>query len=287
MIRDQKLADPSMISWFKKSPQNNAYFDQTTGRLEIMRTLSAKEKTAAQSALAMTDTDHDFILLLDSAPANGGDPAAPSFYDSKSSHQEVRTPDGEFPYLETVRKKSPSWQTSWIADGSPLRMSADGKNVEYQDLDGKWYTATGEHAVFFGSERPFEKKKGSWIFKAASRVEDGQVIPPQSFEKEDFFITNEKGEMVLAERWEKNDFGPLAIHVKDPKRGGRASFMYHSSPSDETPWSFLLHSHGCVHMKPEDIQLLDGYLAKGSVIRNSSVRVRMEFAPEMIVASAE
>ncbi|HBK33676.1 TPA: hypothetical protein DDZ06_01510 [Candidatus Uhrbacteria bacterium] len=274
LIRDQKLADPQMEKWFQKSSQNHAYFDQATGRLEIMRKLSTKEKTTVQSSLSLLDPEQDYILLLDSAPANGGDPNAPSFYDSKTAHQEVRTPDGVFPYLETVRKKSPSWQYSWIADGSPLRLSEDKKNVEYQDLDGKWYQATGEEAVFFGDQRPFKDKKRSWIYNSAGRMEEGTFTPPSPFTLPDFMVTRDvvSGTSVLglAEQWEKNEFGPLTIHVKDPKKGKRASFMYHSSPSDETPWSFLNHSHGCVHMKPEDIQLLDGYLSKGSTIRNSS-----------------
>ncbi len=270
MIRDQKLADPLIEKWFQKSSQNHAYFDQATGRLEIMRKLSPEEKKVVQSSLSLLDPEQDYILLLDSAPANGGDPEAPSFYESKLAQQEVRTPDGEFPYLETVRKKSPSWQSSWIADGSPLRLSEDKKNVEYQDLDGKWYQATGEDAVFFGDQRPFKDKKSSWIYNSAGHMEEGEMIPPRPFTLQDFLVAGEVGIPVVAEQWEKNDFGPLTIHVKDPKKGKRASFMYHSSPRDESPWSFLIHSHGCVHMKPEDIQLLDGYLSKGSVIRNSS-----------------
>lgn len=273
LICDQKLANPQMEKWFQKSSQNHAYFDQATGRLEIMRTLSPEEKITVQSALSLVDIERDYILLLDSAPANGGDPEAPSFYDSKTAQQEVRTPDGVFPYLETVRKKSPSWQHSWIADGSPLRLSEDKKNVEYQDLDGKWYQATGEEAVFFGDQRPFKDKKRSWIYNSAGHMEEGELVPPRPFTLQNFMIVRDVAGMsvpVLAEQWEKNDFGPLTIHVKDPKKGKRASFMYHSSPNDEAPWSFLFHSHGCVHMKPEDIQLLDGYLSKGSTIRNSS-----------------
>jgi len=207
--------------------------------------------------------------MVDSAPANGGDPLAGSYYDSTNSHQMVRTPDGEFPYQETVRKKAASWKMSWIADGSPVRLTPDGKNMEYQDLDGKWYLATGEEAVFFG-EQPFKLKERSWVYVAGTHFENGIKELPRPFVVNDFVI-EEGGLPHVATTWGKNDFGPKSIHVTDPRREGRASFLYHSSPLDEAPSAFLVTSHGCVHMKPEDIELMDRYLTKGSVIRNSSI----------------
>jgi len=50
-IRESGFADPSIESWFKKSPRNNAYFDQNAGRINIMRRLSPKEASAVYQAI--------------------------------------------------------------------------------------------------------------------------------------------------------------------------------------------------------------------------------------------
>ncbi|MCR4314594.1 MAG: L,D-transpeptidase, partial [Candidatus Uhrbacteria bacterium] len=150
-----------------------------------------------------------------------------------------------------------------------LRWAQDGENVEYQDVDGKWRRLTGEEGEFtvWGTpEKPFEEKTKSRIYQWSSeKLEDGSWRRPNPFTVNEALGPDGK----LREIWDRNDFGPKSIEMKDDK-GMRMTIFFHSSPADEATNVFLDYSHGCIHMKPQDLQAMAGYLERGSGIRISS-----------------
>jgi hypothetical protein len=256
----------------KKNLKNRAYFNQDTGRLEVSREMTRNGRTK--------------IVLIDSAPANGG-----KLHESDrkgESHQYKETESGRFT-LGGVndRFKTPRWRDSWIGDGSPLRAVEENGEivaVEYQDKDGSWYLATGEDAEYFG-HKIFKAKWRSDYYNAATRrvakeklsekflqeLEEKGInidqkiiqIPPFPSTVDDF-----KQGGVLMDAYENNAFGPTSIYLRDAK-GEVTGQMIHSSPSDEAPGVALQESHGCIHMKPADIEMVAGLLAVGSTIEVS------------------
>ncbi|HEU0050445.1 MAG TPA: hypothetical protein VFQ60_00110 [Patescibacteria group bacterium] len=252
------LVQPEALKLFEKHKDNMALFDQVAGTVTIYRNVNGK------------------MIRLEVMPANGGDPESAA-YGAEGAHSYVRTPDGSFTFYQTVRHKTPNWQMSWVADGSKLRYTADKQNVEYQDLDGTWKRLTGEEAEFFG-EKPFKKKEQSAVFRAATtKMEDGTVIRPNPWTVSD--LMDEEGK--LKSVYDRNDFGPMAIKMLDPKSGEVLHTLFHSSPMDRDPEKFLEFSHGCSHMKPGDVQRMAHYLKNGATIRISSVLgERPEALPE-------
>lgn len=186
-----------------------------------------------------------------------------------AAHIAVRTPDGNYSYDRSFEKKSPSWQFSWVTDTAPLRWTADKKDVEYQDTDGKWRRLTGEYGEFmvYGApQHPFLEEEKSSLYRSASqREQDGSWKRPVPFTVES--ALGPDGE--LRQTWDRNDFGSRSIQIRD-ESGQVMSIFFHSSPLDEKWGQFLDFSHGCIHMKPEDLEAMDGYLAKGSKMRISS-----------------
>lgn len=251
-ISEKQWLHPEVEGWFVSSVDNSAVFDQVNGRIEIYHHLNEK------------------AVLLDVFPGNGGSKDGVAWVRGMPAHVAVRTPDGEYSFDSAFAKKSASWKKSWVSDTAPLRWTTDRNNVEYQDQDGKWRLLTGENAEFTGfgaSQKPFKDKNKSSLYQAASqRQEDGTWKRPRPFQVDD--ALDENGE--LRKTWDLNDFGSKSISIRD-SNGDPMTIFFHSSPKDENPEEYLEYSHGCVHMKPDDIEAMDGYLEKGSVIRISSV----------------
>lgn len=251
-ISEKQWLHPEVETWFVSSVDNSAVFDQDNGRIEIYHHLNEK------------------AVLLDVFPGNGGPKDGVAWERGMPAHVAVRTPDGEYSFDSAFEKKSASWKRSWVSDTAPLRWTTDGKDVEYQDQDGKWRLLTGEEAEFTGfdaPQKPFKDKIKSSLYQAASQQKkDGTWIRPRPFEVDD--TLDAKGG--LRETWDLNDFGSKSISIRD-SNGDPMTIFFHSSPKDENPEEYLEYSHGCVHMKPDDIEVMDGYLEKGSVIRISSV----------------
>ncbi|HBK34504.1 TPA: hypothetical protein DDZ01_00675 [Candidatus Uhrbacteria bacterium] len=275
--KKEGMYDEQIRSWHRKDRKNTVYFHQDTGQLNVMRLIDPKEVPF------LKDVGEDRVLIkLWSAPANGGRPDGVDFRAKNVSGKvHKRTPDGVFPYLDTIKKTSPDWQMSWIQDVAPLRWSENKTSIEYQDVDGKWYQATGEEAVFAsGTEHPFRDLTDSLYYKRASSKttdENGQVVlkRPRVFVVDDFLT--EEGE--LRQTWSRNDFGPLSIQMMDlehPKGPRTASIYIHSNPVEDQEGWFLDYSHACIHAKSADIQYLDGYLGAGSEVRISSITLQNE-----------
>ncbi|MBI5794390.1 L,D-transpeptidase [Candidatus Uhrbacteria bacterium] len=253
-IQKQILLSEESAGWLKSQKANSSSFDQVTGRVRVYHHVKAQ------------------MILLDTFPANGGPANGVAWERGLPAQVAVRTPDGEFRFSRSFEKKSASWQYSWVTDTAALRWTADHKDVEYQDEDGAWRRLTGNDAEFTvlgAPEKPFKLKKKSALFNSATDRTGEEASYPMPFAPSD--VLDEKGE--LRATWDLNDFGPRSIQMKD-KTGQAMPIFFHSSPHDEQPQEFLDNSHGCIHMKPMDIDMLSGYLAKDSSIRISSGEVQ-------------
>jgi len=237
--------------WLKPSKENSMLFDQGKGRVLISHYIG------------------DRRVLLDVFPGNGGPPNGVEWERGMPAHTAVKTPDGNYTFDQMFEKKSASWQFSWVTDTAPLRWSEDGKEVDYQDTDGKWRRLTGENAEFvvYGApQKPFKDKTKSTLYQWSSeRLKDGTWKRPAPFTIEDAL----DADGLLRPAWDRNDFGPQSIQIKDAK-GIPMSIFFHSSPQDEGPQQFLEYSHGCIRMKPADLERAGRYLVRGSKIRISS-----------------
>lgn len=252
-IKEKGLLAPKVGEWFKSQKENFALFDQVMGRIEVYH------------------QEGNSVVLLDVFPGNGGSAKGIAWEPGLPGHIATRTPDGSFTFDRTLEKKSPSWRNSWVGDSAELRWSDDTKTqVDYKDQDGTWRRLTGEDAEFvvYGTpQKPFREKKQSLLYReATNKMSDGTRRPPNAFKIDDALDKN--GE--LRQTWGKNDFGPNTIRMKDQK-GELMSVFFHSSPSDELRDLFLDSSHGCIHMKPDDVDSMASYLQRGSEIRISSI----------------
>ncbi|NQV90173.1 L,D-transpeptidase [Candidatus Uhrbacteria bacterium] len=250
ILHDGWMSD-EVGEWFESSKENSALFDQANGVILLLHDVGDRK------------------ALLDTFPGNGGPPNGVAWERGMPGHVAVRTPDGRFGFDRVLEKKSVSWRNSWVADGAELRWANDKKDVEYKDQDGKWRLLTGDKAEFvvYGApSKPFVEKNKSKLYKYASQqLEDGTTQVPKPFTVQD--ALGPDGE--LRPIWDRNDFGPKTIRIKDAE-GKLMSIFFHSSPTDEAPEAFLDFSHGCIHMKPADLEAMGGYLAKGSDIKISS-----------------
>ncbi|MCR4314004.1 MAG: L,D-transpeptidase [Candidatus Uhrbacteria bacterium] len=240
-----------VYEWLKTSKENSAIFDQNEGEILVFHHKGGKK------------------ILLDVFPGNGGPPDGVAWERGMPAHIAVRTPDGNFTFDRAFEKKSPSWQFSWVADTAELRWAEDSENVDYKDQDGKWRRLTGEDAEFvvYGApQKPFKEKMASSLYKAVSKEKpDGSWSRPGSFSYADALGLDGK----LRSIWDMNDFGSQSIRMTDGD-GELMSIYFHSSPDDEAPNEFLNYSHGCIHMKPHDLEAMADYLKRGSDIRISS-----------------
>jgi len=265
-VDSNNLSGENTRKFFEASVRNSVYFDQVTGRARVHH-----------------ETENGKTLFIDSFPANGGPANAPAYGTAGlRSGDYTRTMDGNFHFVEAIKKYSWSWQNSWIQDDAPLRgVYKDDKLVgaEYKDENGKWRLGTGKDAVF-GGEQPFRRGLDSYVYRIAKKwdSEKEEYVYPMPFTLEDFKDSHGN----IRKTWEKNVFGPLSIHML--REGGfkkeingklvdakREDQLWHSSPSDEGPGQFLENSHGCIHVKPDHVLRLNGYLKPGSLIRISSV----------------
>lgn len=249
-IQSMNILSETVTSWLEPSSENSTVFNQVLGRIETYH------------------KQGDKMILLDAFPGNGGPPNGAAWEKGMPAHIAVRTPDGDFDFDRMFEKKSGSWQSSWVTDTAELRWTKDQNNVEYKDQDGRWKVLTGEDAEFtlFGApEKPFREKTKSNLYRGTSeKLEDGSWKRPRPFEIAD--ALGPDGE--LRPTWDKNDFGPKSIRMKNGK--DIMSIYFHSSPTDEAPNAFLDYSHGCIHMKPADLEAMGNYMKRGSDIRISS-----------------
>lgn len=249
-----------VAQWLKPSEKNSMLFDQLSGEIRVFHRSRGRN------------------ILLDVFPGNGGPPNGVAWERGMPAHVAVRTPDGNYAFDRVFEKKSPSWPMSWVADTAQLRWAQEGENVDYLDQDGKWRRLTGEDAEFvvYGApQKPFQEKERSSLYKAASQQKrDGSMKYPIPFTAQDALGANG----LLRNIWDMNEFGPQSIRITD-QEGQIMSIYFHSNPNDEDPQVFLDYSHGCVHMKPDDLTSLAGYLKRGSKIRVSSF--------EEIIATAQ
>ena len=244
---------------FAPHKSNEVYFDQVDGTLMFARRFHGK------------------LLKLDAFPANGGSPDAPAYGSVSGTHTPVRTPDGEFRFQKLENKKSKAWQNSWVANGSKLRFTEDGKDIDYLDADGKWKRFTGEDAEFFDGDKPFKLKEKSEIYRAATREVDGETVKPTPWTVKDVLAASDEMEYAM------NDFGWKAARMVDARNGKPIGAYFHISPHDVAPEAKLEYSTGCIHIKPGAVKAFSDYLVPGARIRISSVLQSMDLPPAIPV----
>ncbi|WP_417362074.1 L,D-transpeptidase family protein [Gallaecimonas pentaromativorans] len=131
--------------------------------------------------------------------------------------------------------RTPTWRYSKLAWGTKLKPTPGKTDVWYQLKSGKW----GSLNQLFG-------------------LNDTQSLV-KSLNKQYY------GKSEIPATWLFNDFGPLAIRwFKDINGNGildgketLSGQMFHTTPENEAEKETgnpvrLVHSHGCIHLKPND-----------------------------------
>ena len=186
-----------------------------------------------------------------------GGPDTP-FTDPGGKHSGGPTHPGKYTLHSATQHVSSSWPYSRIVWGAPLKEDPATNDVLYQDRHGKWHSVR-------------------------ARVFDGNKSVNVPDELKDVNFRYISGRYELPATWIFNDFGHTTWYMfKDldgdgklnPKKGEKIHNEFiHTTPknefqSKEDPKSVVLeHSHGCVHVKPLDIDEMKakGYLKAGNL----------------------
>lgn len=129
--------------------------------------------------------------------------------------------------------RTPTWRASRIKWGTPIKQVGD--DIWYQMASGKWGSVRAETGI----QRPV-----SYVVSKKKQLYGEEKIP---------------------QTWIFNDFGPIAIRwFKDLNGNHRldrneqlSGQMFHTTPENEAETKtgkevVLVHSHGCIHLKPND-----------------------------------
>ena len=146
---------------------------------------------------------------------------------------------------------------STIAWGTPLR--EHNGIVQIKDK-GVWKNLS--------SLEPFKKRK-----------KEKSLTEKDFLNKLKRMYSSLSGENLLPSSWIFNDFGHTTIKYAKDKL---MSDFIHTTPEDEYLTSVgknfdLVESHGCIHMKPNDIDIIKNYIKKYSVIE--VMPYGLEYAP--------
>ena len=140
---------------------------------------------------------------------------------------------GEYVIDKAYPYSTPTWLLSQIKWGTPLKDMPGKNDVWYQLKNGMWASISKDLGL--------------------SRKD----IVDQYFQL--------YGARKVPDKWVFNDFGPIAIRwFKDINRNRKldgkeklSGQMFHTTPQDEAQTTrglpvSLVHSHGCIHLKPAD-----------------------------------
>lgn len=153
---------------------------------------------------------------------------------------EIPTTPGNYIIHHTHAYSTPSWPMSRIKWGTPLRdMGPTVKDVWYKLPSGKWGSVKND----IGISRNDLKNYYNQLYNI-------NKIPV---------------------KWVFNDFGPIAIRFFKDLNGNKkldgaerlSGEMLHTTPENEAEFStgkpvILVPSHGCIHIKPQDRNMLQG-----------------------------
>jgi hypothetical protein len=133
--------------------------------------------------------------------------------------------------------RTPTWQMSRIKWGTPLKDMPKKNDVWYQLKNGNWASVKKDHSI--------------------SRTD---IIK---------FNRNLYNVMSVPKTWIFNDFGPVTIRWFKDLNDNRtldghevlSGQMFHTTPENEAQHALGLpikldHSHGCIHLKPQDRERL-------------------------------
>jgi hypothetical protein len=175
----------------------------------------------------------------------------------RGGHTVDPTPAGNYILGPRKHVVTASWPKSVIPWGAALRMNADGE-VEFEAPQGKWRLATGPkgevtHAMMAFQQRDKPKVRPR-LDKVIHRVRK-------------IFI-DLKTNKLRSSTWKLNDFGRWGWNLR--QNGHDTAYYVHTTPDDEQATEqhkavLLANSHGCIHLKPKDRELLynAGYLKEG------------------------
>lgn len=188
----------------------------------------------------------------ESITAAGGPPVGR--YD-RGGHTIEPTPAGNYVLGPRIHVVAPSWPFSTIPWGAALRINASSE-VEFEAAPGKWQPATGPSGAVVKGFMTFLSKDGK-------HPKLGDVIAGVR----DVFIDPGTKKLLTA-TWEKNDFGRWGWNLL--QNGHRTAYFVHTTPENEHASAqgkavFLLNSHGCIHLVPNERDRLmkAGYLKEG------------------------
>ena len=173
---------------------------------------------------------------------------------------EIPTTPGTYIIHHTHAYSTPSWPMSKIKWGTPLKdMGSVKDDVWYQLPSGKW--ASVKNDVGIGRA---DLKSYYHLLYNINKVPD---------------------------KWVFNDFGPVAVrYFKDINGNKRldsnerlSGEMIHTTPVNEAEYATgspvtLEHSHGCIHIKPQDRNVLQGMglFKSGTVFKVHSYKDRLK-----------
>ena len=194
-----------------------------------------------QNLLVVLDVSKKGTYILRNVEAMGGPPRRVD-YGSGSMPANPTSP-GDFVIDKVEAYRTPTWGFSRIKWGTSLQDKPDPNGIKSRD--DVWY----------------KTQSGKWAsLKNDYNIERTTIIDAYY----DLY-----GFRKVPEKWVFNDFGPVAIRWYEDKNrnkkldsGERLSGeMIHTTPEDEAASSqnlpvILQPSHGCIHIKPNDRDVL-------------------------------
>jgi hypothetical protein len=187
-----------------------------------------------------------------------------------ASEGHTPTRPGRFTILSVEKHVSGGrWLYSTIPWGTPVRVDAD---AVYIKLNGAWKKLSSTDPRWLAPYRSFPKpelelRKAILDYYKTMAASFGTAIP---------------------DTWVFNDFGHISVKyyrdndhngVFDKKKDELMSDFIHTTPPDEASTAYinrhqlpdninLSYSHGCIHIKPNDIDRLirTGYVRRGIII---------------------
>jgi hypothetical protein len=186
-------------------------------------------------------------------PACAGPAGAPRR--DRGGHTATQTPAGRYVLGEAQHHISGGWPLSSIPWGAQLRHRSDG-DVEWS-MDGvNWRPATGPDGDLTLAGIVFRARS---VGRSLSDEEKRQVVE----QYRDIFSDSDVS-------YRQNDFGEWAWNLEQPA-GRSTPYFLHTTPDDEAATAAgrevsLTNSHGCVHIRPVDRDLLlrNGWLQRGT-----------------------
>lgn len=190
------------------------------------------------------------------------------------------TRSGRFTILSIAKHISGSrWNWSAIPWGAPVRMDID---AVYVKLNNKWRKLSSTHPAWLANYKKDPNPEQRLLTELEMRY--SAVDPNSGFSYRKMYGGKD------LDSWIFNDFGHVSIkYFRDANNNGRfdqgsdemISDFVHTTPDSEAQTEYsrthptgiapvipLTYSHGCIHVKPTDIDMLvaRGYAVRGAII---------------------